>query len=99
MLSISDRPSIVEKWHACYDILEQRQAGTPRWNHAYIDLLSSMAVSLGYRSLQQTDIDKFYVPQVHGDQSALQSDLQKELLRVLQASDAFSLPARKPPQK
>src|SRR4051812_21675490 len=36
---------------------------------AYIKMLSEMAKGLGYRRLQQTDIDKFYSPQVYANQA------------------------------
>jgi hypothetical protein len=55
----ADNPTIVRKWHALYDILIQGPLNVARFNHQYLELLSSMATSLGYRSLQQTDIDKF----------------------------------------
>jgi hypothetical protein len=45
-----------------------------------------MATSLGYRTLTQTDIDKFYMPQGLGDQATLSLDTQKEWLRVLKAT-------------
>jgi hypothetical protein len=60
-----------------------------RYNHQYIELLSAMATSLRYRSIQQTDIDKFYSPQAYGDQATMNAEIQKELLRVLKATGSI----------
>jgi len=54
-------------------------------------MLSAMARSLGYRRLEQTDIDKFYAPQVHGDQLALNYKCQTEWLRVLQTTNKLNV--------
>ena len=50
------------------------------FTHKYLDLLSAIANSLGYRSLTQTHIDKF------GDQAQLSLETQTEWLRVLKAT-------------
>jgi hypothetical protein len=86
----ADNPNIVRQWHSLYDILIQGPLNMPRFNHQYLELLSSMATSLGYRSLQQTDIDKFYAPQALGDQFALNAEIQKESLRVLKATHSIA---------
>ena len=86
----ADSADVVGKWYICYDILEQRQAGTPRWIHAHLQLLSAMAKALGYKSLAETDIDKFYIPQGAVDFSTRQAEAQGELIRVLKASHSFS---------
>ena len=77
---------VVKHWHSLFDILMTIPLNMQRYNHQYIELLSAMSVTLGYRSIQQTDIDKFYAPQAHGDQAALNAELQKEFLRVLKAT-------------
>ena len=48
--------------------------------------MSEMARELGFPNLQQTDIDKFYTPDVHGTQHDLNAECQRELLRVLKNS-------------
>jgi len=58
-----------------------------------------MARSLGYRSLQQTDIDKFYAPQVFGDQLALNAETQKEFLRVLKATHSIEFKPKESPEQ
>ena len=85
-----DDQDVVALWHTCYDILEQRQAGTPRWVHAHLKLLAAMAKALGYKSLTETDIDKFYIPQGQADLKNRQAEAQNEFLRVLKASHSFS---------
>jgi len=85
----ADSPIIVRHWHSLYDVLIQAPLNMQRFNHLYIELLSSIAISLGYRSLQQTDIDKFYIPQAFGDQAAVSAEIQKELLRVLKATHSI----------
>jgi len=54
-------------------------------------LLSEMAKTLGYKNLQQTDIDKFYSPKAHGSQSELNYKLQTEFLRVLENTSSLNL--------
>jgi hypothetical protein len=75
-----DSPSVVEKWHETYNILTQQPWNQERWVHSYIELLSEMAVALGYNRLRQTDIDRFYAPQALGTQAALALELQTEVL-------------------
>ena len=82
----ADSPKIVGQWHKLYDTLTQFPINMQRYNHQYIELLSEMATSLGYRSIQQTDIDKFYTPLAYGDQAVTNAEIQKELLRVLRAT-------------
>jgi hypothetical protein len=85
----ADSPTIVRQWHSLYDVLTQAPMNMQRFNHLYIELLSLMATSLGYRSIQQTDIDKFYAPQALGDQVVMNAEIQKELLRVLKATHSI----------
>jgi hypothetical protein len=92
----ADSPRIVQHWHSLYDILMQTPVNMQRYSHQYIELLSEMAKSLGYRSIQQTDIDKFYAPQAYGDQATMNAEIQKELLRVLKATHSIpTKPLRK----
>jgi hypothetical protein len=79
-------PRIVQLWHQLYDILCAHPFINQTFAHKYLDLLSAMANSLGYRSLTQTDIDKFYMPQGLGEQAQLSLETQTEWLRVLKAT-------------
>jgi hypothetical protein len=93
------RKSIVptQDWATALNLIDVVYADHPnivkKWHDA-LDLLASMAQVLGHKSLNQTDIDKFYTPQIHGDQSTLQTDLQNELLRVLKATAHMGMTSR-----
>lgn len=83
-----DHPVVVTKWRELYDLLNH-PAAQINWGqvgHVRIELLSEIALALGYRRLQQTDIDRFYMPQGHADQATMQAELQNEFLRVLKAT-------------
>lgn len=64
-------------------------------NHKYLELLSAIAGHLGYKKLQQTDIDKFYSPQAHVDQLVVNYEMQRELLRVLKSTAQFVVEPKK----
>ncbi|HEX3755749.1 MAG TPA: DUF6680 family protein, partial [Rhizomicrobium sp.] len=87
---LSDVPAIVTLWHSLYTILETEPFLLQRYNHAFLELMSAMAKNLGYKTLAQTDIDKFYSPKAHGNQAVLNADIQAHLLRVLKRSRSFS---------
>jgi len=65
-----------------------------QYEHLTLDLLSEIAKALGYRNLKQTDIDKFYSPVAHGEAFQISDSLQRELLRVLQATDQLAIVPR-----
>ena len=92
-----DNRAVVDKWHELYDALNQpsAQINWQRVGHLQIELLSEMAICLGYRRLRQTDIDRFYAPQAHATQGALTQDLQTELLRVLKSTESLHATHRK----
>lgn len=82
----ADVPQVVELWHRYYDSLANPPANQnyESREHTYLLMLSAMARSLGYRKLEQTDIDKFYSPQAHMNQADLNYRCQTEWLRVLE---------------
>ena len=93
-----DDRAVVEKWRELYDELNHQPPTQINWvrvGHLQIDLLSNMAMCLGYRRLRQTDIDRFYQPQAHANQGQLTQELQTEFLRVLKATEALPVTARK----
>src|SRR4051812_18579127 len=92
----TDNPRVTGKWHELYSILERPPVNWGHWNHVYIEMLSEMARAMGYKRLTQVQIDQFYAPQAHGDQAALQGEIQKEFLRVLKATQTIEaiLPPR-----
>jgi hypothetical protein len=82
----ADHPKVVGLWHQMYDVFHTPPLNEEKVQHARLELLSAMAKALGYKALQQTDIDKFYVPQAHSDQAGRIYEVQSEFLRVLKAS-------------
>ncbi len=60
------------------------------FQHQSLELMSEMARALGYKKLQQTDIDKFYVPDQHAKEAVRGFRLQNQMLRVLRQSKTFS---------
>ena len=84
----SDSQKVVDRWHKYYDNLNDEHGAGARI-HLYLELMSEMSRELGFPNLQQTDIDKFYVPGVHGTQADLNAECQREWLRVLNATAKF----------
>lgn len=88
----SDCPRVVAQWHEYLDLLNQIQnweENQKKREHKYLELLSEMARSLGYRAIQQTDIDKFYTPRGIAEQYEATTKLQQEMLRVFQNTARF----------
>jgi hypothetical protein len=72
----ADDEDVLDQWHALYAILcNKPQVGSEIHQHTYINMLSEMAKVLGYKKLQQTDIDKFYSPEVYATQAAATQEL------------------------
>ena len=83
--------SVIDFWHKVYDSHHQK-AENINWeqhDHLYVQMLSEMARVLGYKNLQQIDIDKFYTPIAHGEQYLISQKLQQEFLRVLENTSHF----------
>jgi len=90
----ADTPKVVGAWHSLYDCLNAQPLNLKQYEHLTLDLLSEIAKALGYRNLKQTDIDKFYSPVAHGEAFQISDSLQRELLRVLQATDQLAIVPR-----
>jgi hypothetical protein len=88
-------PKVVHLWHELYDILYTKPFDETKRTHKYLELLSEMAKTLGYKSLSQTDMDKFYIPEVHLQWGQLSGELQMEFLRVLKATKSLSVEPKK----
>jgi hypothetical protein len=73
-----------------YTILETKPWNQERYNHAYLEMMSELAKVLGYKTLTQTDIDKFYSPEAIGLQNSRVYEAQTEFLRVLKNSKSFA---------
>lgn len=66
-----DEPTVLVAWNKYYDALGQKNINNQEevWNLLRVDLLSEMALSLGYNKLKQVDIMKNYYPIGHDNQS------------------------------
>ena len=90
-----DSPIVLRLWHEYYDLLGSATYKDD-WNkrtHKHLELLSAMASELGYKSLSQTDIDKFYSPVAHGNEADMNWRLRSEFLRVLQGAQHIVIPS------
>lgn len=81
---------VLRLWHEFYDVLLEKDFDLQKADHKLLDLLFEMSKVLGFKNIKQTDIDKFYTPIAHNNQILLNSQIQNELLRVLQKSDSFA---------
>ena len=81
-------PTVVAKWHDLYANYSQKTPDFQQRVHLQLEMLAAMAQVVGY-NMSVTDIDKFYTPQSQVDQQTATEELQKELLRVLKASESF----------
>ncbi len=64
-----DTPEVLSAWHIHYDSLHIKgQVDEDKiWELQRTNLLSAMAVSLGYNRIRQTDMIKSYFPEGHGN--------------------------------
>lgn len=93
----ADTPSVTRLWHEYYAMLGSAKTEHEYRDrdHKYLELLSEMARTLGYKKLQQTDIDKFYTPQAHVDQNEMAFRTQQEWLRILENMEHIYIEPRK----
>lgn len=87
-----DDKKVREAWKAYHDSLNNKSPHFASNNSYMLDLLSEMALSLGYKDLKQTEIDSFYSPQQFVDQNQMQNELMTENLRILRHSKNLSEP-------
>lgn len=81
--------AVVNLWHQHYDLLCHEPVNWHLADAKYLDLLASMASTLGFKELSQTDISKFYSPRAHVTHAQLSQETQTELLRVLKGSQSI----------
>ena len=86
-------PAVKKCWHEYYALLQQ-PAGELRI-HKWLELLSTMAETLGYSDLSQTDLDKFYIPQGHADDLEFQRKTSHQWARVLENTEHLMLKTKK----
>lgn len=85
-----DNRNIREAWKSYLDSLNNKSPHFESNNSYMLDLLSEMALSLGYKDLKQTEIDSFYNPQLFLDRQNVQNKLIEENLRVLMHSKSYA---------
>jgi hypothetical protein len=92
----AENAQVVQLWHEYYAALVNPPVNQnfQQREHTYLLMLSAMARALGYKRLEQTDIDKFYSPQAHADQQHLNWQCQTEWLRVLQSTNKLNVDAK-----
>lgn len=86
--------AVLDLWHRLYEIVCTVPLPEEQFRHTHLDLLQQMARSLGYSELKQTDIDKFYAPQIHGDMAARGAALQDEYLQFVRNMNAVAAQAK-----
>lgn len=87
---------VVHLWHEYFDLLCHEPLNMQLVEPKYLDLLASMAKSLGYKELAQTDIARFYSPKAFASQTVLNMEIQTELLRVLKGTQSLSSVPQQP---
>lgn len=62
-----DTPSVLTAWHTHYDSLQiDNQVNENQiWDLQRTEILSAMAISLGYNRIRQTDMIRSYYPKGH----------------------------------
>ena len=85
-----DDDKVRKAWKEYLDSLNAKSPNHDNNNAFLLDLLSEMAISLGYKKLRQTEIDRFYEPVQFGSDRKIQETYVNEFIRVLQSSHSFS---------
>jgi hypothetical protein len=85
----SDTPAVLQAWASYYQSVNQRDLvdSEKTWQLLRTDLLSEMAVSLGYRQLKQTDILKHYIPEGHNNMYLSDLEIRENLALWLKSSN------------
>lgn len=86
-----DSNTIKNLWASLYDNYNSQTPDLNQRVRLQIDLLSAIASHLGYANLTQMQINKYYTPQLHGDEMERNKLVSDEFLRVLKASENFGV--------
>lgn len=93
----ADSPKVIKAWHDLFDYFHIRPLDERQVDHKRTDLLSEMARALGYSAVQQIDIDRYYTPEAHSNESLRNYEMQIELLRVLKGTERLAAEPRAAP--
>lgn len=87
-----DTETVLKAWHELYDALyaQNRTDLLKHWELLRVDLLSAMAVSLGYNKLNQTVIQRVYIPQYHIHVENTQTELDEAELAYYKSGIAMN---------
>lgn len=85
-----DHKKVRTAWREYLSSLNEKSPHFDNSNSFKLDLLSEMAVALGYKNLKQTEIDRFYSPKYFGSQMSQQEFLFQENMRILMRSKSFA---------
>jgi len=92
----ANNKKILSMWYQYYNLLNETGDNIDKMRgHAYLELLSGIALSLGYKNLQQTDIDKYYFPKIIESESQKINELFDDLLRIAQNTERLLLEKKK----
>lgn len=74
-----DTQPVLDAWHIHFDSLQIKGIvnETEVWNLQRTNLLSAMAVSLGYNRIRETDMMKNYYPEGHNNQIKMEMDFRE----------------------
>lgn len=80
-----DTPTVLDAWHIHYDSLQIKGQVNENqiWDLQRTNLLSAMAVSLGYNRIRQTDMLQNYYPEGHSNQFREDLELRQAAKRFL----------------
>lgn len=78
-----DDKKVRKAWRDYLDSLNPSSQYYANNNAFLLDLLSEMAMALGYKELRQTEIDRFYEPRQFANDRSSQELLTSESIRVL----------------
>jgi hypothetical protein len=91
----SRHPKVIDAWHELFDYYHTKPMDDRQLSHKTTGLLSAMAKSLGYKELEQRDIDRYYIPEGQMTEATRLYETQTEFLRVLKATERLSAEPRK----
>jgi hypothetical protein len=88
-LVFQDTQPVLNAWRKYYEALNNNpdENQLASWVLLRVELLSAMAISLGYNGLQQTDIQRHYIPVGHQDFLQSDSALREAALNYFRKGD------------
>lgn len=79
----ADHSAVITAWHDMFAYMNRPPMDTVEFDRKRTKLLSEMAKALGYTSLEQVDIARYYTPEQHNNDAIRAIELQTELLALL----------------